>query len=294
MKPPRFAYHDPATRDEALALLAVHAEDAKVLAGGQSLVPLLNMRLTQPAHLIDINRIADLTYIREVDGTLAIGALTRQRTIEHAELVRKHCPLLAAAVPYVGHPPIRSRGTLGGSLAHADPAAELPAVLMALGGSVRVESHNSCRTVPAAEFFVDQLQTLLANDELVVEARFPIVLPHTGVAFVEVSRRHGDFALVGVAAQLTLHEDHSIAAAHLTLLGVAATPVDALEARMLLIGAQPDDKIFTAAAEQAASSLDPIADLHASWEYRRSVANILVKRALQTAAHSVLQGGQDG
>ncbi len=293
MKPSRFAYHDPATRDEALALLATYAEDAKVLAGGQSLLPLLNMRLAQPAHLIDINRIAGLAEIRERDDTLAIGALTRQRTVEHSELVRKRCPLLAAAVAFVGHPAIRSRGTVGGSLAHADPAAELPAVLLALGGSIHIAAHNSRRIVPAAEFFVDQLQTSLASDELVIEARFPIVPSRTGVAFVEVSRRHGGFALVGVAAQLTLHEDHTIADAHLTLLGVAATPVSALEATTLLMGAQADDKIFTLAAEQASCGLDPAADLHASSEYRCHVARILVKRALQTAAQHAQQGGYD-
>jgi carbon-monoxide dehydrogenase medium subunit len=290
MKPPRFAYHDPTTRSEALALLATHADDAKVLAGGQSLVPLLNMRLAQPAHLIDINRIADLAYVREVDGTLAIGALTRHRTVEHSDLVRKHCPLLAAAVPFIGHPPIRSRGTIGGSLAHADPAAELPAVFMALGGSVRVEAHNGSRTIPATELFLDQLQTSLTSDELVVEACFPIVPPRTGAAFVEVSRRHGDFALVGVAAQLTLNEDQTVGDARLALLGVAPTPVFAQEVRELLVGARPDEKIFAAAAEQAVAHLDPAADLHASSEYRRHVASTLVKRALQTAAHNALQG----
>jgi carbon-monoxide dehydrogenase medium subunit len=291
MKPPRFAYHDPATRGEALALLATHADDAKVLAGGQSLVPLLNMRLAQPAHLIDINRIADLAYVREVDETLAIGALTRHRTVEHSDLVRKYCPLLAAAVPFIGHPPIRSRGTIGGSLAHADPAAELPAVLMALDGVVRVESHRGSRTIPAAELFLDQLQTSLASDELITEIYFPVAQPRTGTAFVEVSRRHGDFALVGVAAQLTLNEDQTIADARLALLGVAATPVSAQEMTAMLIGAQPGDEIFSAVAEQASSSLDPASDIHASAQYRRHVANTLVKRALQTAAHRASQGG---
>ncbi len=292
MKPPRFAYHDPSTRSEVLALLETYTDDAKVLAGGQSLVPLLNMRLAQPAHLLDINRLPDLTYIREVDGGLAIGSLTRQRDIERSSLVRRLCPLLAEAIPFIGHAPIRSRGTVGGSLAHADPAAELPAVLLALGGYVHAESHTGSRQIPAEAFFVSQLQTSLAPTELLTEAWFPIAPLRSGVAFVEVSRRHGDFALVGVAAQLTLHENGTIAAAHLALMGVAATPVRAEAAEASLLGQHPDEEAFTAAAKQITAALDPDTDLHASAEYRRSVAVVLVNRALHTAANRAHQGGK--
>ncbi len=292
MKPPRFAYHDPSTRSEVLALLETYTDDAKVLAGGQSLVPLLNMRLAQPAHLLDINRLPDLTYIREVDGGLAIGSLTRQRDIERSSLVRRLCPLLAEAIPFIGHAPIRSRGTVGGSLAHADPAAELPAVLLALGGYVHAESHTGSRQIPAEAFFVSQLQTSLAPTELLTEAWFPIAPLRSGAAFVEVSRRHGDFALVGVAAQLTLHENGTIAAAHLALMGVAATPVRAEAAEASLLGQHPDEEAFTAAAKQITAALDPDTDLHASAEYRRSVAVVLVNRALHTAANRAHQGGK--
>lgn len=291
MKPPRFAYHDPRTRSEVLALLATYTDDAKILAGGQSLVPLLNMRLAQPAHLLDINRLPDLAYIHEVDGGLAIGALTRQRDIEHSSLVRNRCPLLALAITFIGHAPIRSRGTIGGSLAHADPAAELPAVLLALGGHIRAESHTGSRQIPAQDFFVSQLQTALAPDELLTEAWFPIAPPRSGAAFIEISRRHGDFALVGVAAQLTLHENGSIAAAHLALLGVAATPLRPQAAEASLLNQQPGESAFSAAAEQAIANLDPDSDLHASAEYRRDVAGVLIIRALQTAASRARQGG---
>ncbi len=292
MKPPRFAYHDPSTRSEVLALLETYTDDAKVLAGGQSFVPLLNMRLAQPAHLLDINRLPDLTYIREVDGGLAIGSLTRQRDIERSSLVRRLCPLLAEAIPFIGHAPIRSRGTVGGSLAHADPAAELPAVLLALGGYVHAESHTGSRQIPAEAFFVSQLQTSLTPTELLTEAWFPIAPLRSGAAFVEVSRRHGDFALVGVAAQLTLHENGTIAAAHLALMGVAATPVRAEAAEASLLGQHPDEEAFTAAAKQITADLDPDTDLHASAEYRRSVAVVLVNRALHTAANRAHQGGK--
>ena len=292
MKPPRFAYHDPDTRSEVLALLDTYTDDAKVLAGGQSLVPLLNMRLAQPAHLLDINRLPDLTYIREEDGGLAIGALTRQRDIELSSLVRHRCPLLAEAIPFIGHAPIRSRGTVGGSLAHADPAAELPAVLLALGGHVRAESHLGSRQIRAEDLFVSQLQTSLTSTELLTEAWFPVAPPRSGAAFIEVSRRHGDFALVGVAVQLTLHENGAIAAAHLVFMGVAATPVRTLAAESFLLDKQPDEEAFTAAAELIVSDLDPDTDLHASAEYRRDVAVVLVNRALQTAANRARQGGE--
>jgi len=284
MKPPRFAYHDPTTRSEALALLDTYEDEAKLLAGGQSLVPLLNMRLAQPAHLVDINRLPDLADIREEDGYLAIGALTRHRDIERSPLVRRCSPLLAQAVLFVGHAPIRSRGTMGGSLAHADPAAELPTVLQALGGHVCVESRAGSRNIPAEAFFTGPLQTSLTSKELLVEARFPIAPPRTGTAFIEVSRRHGDFALVGLAAQLSLRENGTISAAHLALMGVAETPIRVQQAEAMLLDQHPAEELFNAVAQQVCSDLDPADDLHASAEYRRRVAGVLIGRALQTAA----------
>jgi carbon-monoxide dehydrogenase medium subunit len=284
MKPPRFAYHDPTTRSEALALLDTYEDEAKLLAGGQSLVPLLNMRLAQPAHLIDINRLPDLAYIREEDDYLAIGTLTRHRDVERSPLVRQYCPLLSEAITFVGHAPIRSRGTIGGSLAHADPAAELPVVLQALGGHIVAESSEGHRNIAAEAFFTDQLQTALTGKELLIEARFPVAPPRTGTAFCEVSRRHGDFALVGVAAQLCLHENGTVSAAHLALMGVAEIPLRILEAEAILLDQQPSEALFNEVAGRICSDLDPASDLHASAEYRRSVAGILIIRALQTAA----------
>ena len=284
MKPPRFVYHDPATRSEVLALLDIYEDEAKLLAGGQSLMPLLNMRLAQPAHLVDINRLPDLAYIREEDGYLAIGALTRHRDIERSPLVHRSCPLLAQAIVFVGHAPIRSRGTMGGSLAHADPAAELPVVLQALGGHVRAEALAGYRDIPVEMFFTNQLQTSLTSKELLIEARFPVAPPRTGTAFSEVSRRHGDYALVGVAAQLSLHENGTISAAHLALMGVAETPLRMQEVEALLLDQQPGEALFSTAAERACSDLEPPEDLHASAEYRRRVAGVLISRALHTAA----------
>jgi carbon-monoxide dehydrogenase medium subunit len=293
MKPPRFVYHDPVSRSETLALLATYADDAKVLAGGQSLVPLLNMRLMRPGHLIDINRITDLAYIRQVEGGLAIGTLTRQREVEHSVDIRRLCPLLAEAMPLVGHPPIRSRGTICGSLAHADPAAELPGVLLALGGYVHVESQGGSRDIAAEDFFVSELQPALSSQELLAEAWFPIAPPRSGAAFLEVCRRHGDFALVGVAAQLTLHPDSTIAAAHLALIGVAPTPVRAQAAEALLRSERPGAAVFAAAAARASAELDPQSDIHASADYRRRVAGVLVERALHRASERAQQKDEE-
>jgi carbon-monoxide dehydrogenase medium subunit len=289
MKPARFSYHAPTSRAEALSLLATYADDAKVLAGGQSLVPLLNMRLTQPAHLVDINQISELSYIHAGADGLTIGALTRHRDVEHEQLVRRLCPLLAEAMPLVGHPPIRSRGTVCGSLAHADPAAELPAVLLALDGHVRIESQEEGRIVAAEDFFISELQTGLASQELLTEAWFPLALPHTGAACIEVSRRHGDFALVGVAAQVTLDTDETIADARLALFSVAPTPVRTYAAEKLLNNERPGAAVFAAAAEQVSRELDPHSDIHASAAYRRAVAGTLVQRALQLASERAHQ-----
>ena len=205
MKPASFKYAAPESVDEALGLLAEHSHDGKVLAGGQSLVPLLNMRLARPHVLIDLNRVAGLDYIREDNGTVAIGAMTRQRTVERSPMVREKLPLLWEAIQFVGHPQIRNRGTVGGSLAHADPSAELPAVAVASGATLVARSPRGERTLNAEEFFVSYLATALEPDELLTEVRFP-VHGHRGTAFLEVSRRHGDYALAGVAAMVTVRD----------------------------------------------------------------------------------------
>ena len=204
MKPAPFVYHRPDTLEDALALLAEHGEEAKPLAGGQSLVPAMNFRLAQPSVLIDLNRIATLAGIEPVDGGLRIGGMTRHRALEHSPVVARLAPLVAETMPFIAHPPIRTRGTLGGSLAHADPAAELPAVMLALGASIGVRSQAAARSVPATAFFLGLFTTSLAPDELLVDVTIPPMAPGSGWAMDEVSRRHGDFALAGAAAVVTL------------------------------------------------------------------------------------------
>lgn len=283
MKPPPFEYFDPRSVEEALALLKGHSEDAKILAGGQSLVPLLNFRLARPRYLIDLNRIPAFSYIREVNGGLVIGAMTRQRVVEKSPLIRERCPLLAEAMPLIGHPQIRNRGTIGGSLAHADPAAELPAVVAALRGELVVRGADRQRLLTPEQFFVSYLTTALEPSELLVEVRLPAWPPRTGWAFLEVSRRHGDFALVGVAAVLTVDEAGVCTHAALALTGVGPTPVLAFRAAQGLVGGEPTAEAFEEAARRVSEALRPDSDLHASAEYRRHVAGVLTRRALARA-----------
>jgi aerobic carbon-monoxide dehydrogenase medium subunit len=284
MKPPRFEYLAPRSIEEALAILAHHGEEAKVLAGGQSLVPLLNFRLVRPAHLVDLNEVPGLDGIRLDDGHLAIGAMTRQRAVETSALVREHCPLLAEAMPQIGHVQIRNRGTVGGSLAHADPAAELPAVAAALGATLILRSGRGQRTLTPEQFFVAYLTTAGEPDELLVEMRLPPMPPRTGSAFVEISRRHGDFALVGVAATLTLDEAGVCTGSTLALTGVGGRPVVAREAAGALAGAKPTVEALEEAGRRVSALVRPDSDLHASSEYRKHVAGVLARRALARAA----------
>jgi aerobic carbon-monoxide dehydrogenase medium subunit len=283
VKLPEFEYQVPATVAEAIGLLAQHQDEASLLAGGQSLIPLLAMRLARPAVLIDINGLDDLSGVSVTDGRVTIGALTREYEAEESETVAETMPLLAAALPLIGHEAIRSRGTLGGSLAHADPAAELPAVARALDAEFVVRSESGDRVIPAAEWFEGYLTTSRRPEEILVEVRFPVAEPGTGVAFQEVARRHGDFAMVGLAASLTL-TDGSITDARLAFSGVADVPVRAVEAESLLLNQQPSAELFAEAARQASEQLDPPADLHGSSEYRKKVAAALVRRGLQAAA----------
>ena len=283
MKLPEFEYQVPATVAEAIGLLAQHQDEASLLAGGQSLIPLLAMRLARPAVLIDINGLDDLSGVSVTDGRVTIGALTREYMAEESETVAETVPLLAAALPLIGHEAIRSRGTLGGSLAHADPAAELPAVARALDAEFVVRSESGQRVIPAAEWFEGYLTTSRRPEEILVDVRFPVAEPGTGVAFQEVARRHGDFAMVGLAASLTL-ADGTITDARLAFSGVADVPVRAVEAESLLRGQQPSAELFAEAASRAAGQLDPPADLHGSSDYRKKVAAALVRRGLQAAA----------
>jgi len=282
VKPPRFDYHAPATLDEAVGLLARYGGDAKILAGGQSLMPMLNFRLTRPAALIDINRIAPLAYVREDNGTVSLGAMTRQRTIEFSPIVARRLPLLAEATRWVGHLPIRSRGTIGGSIAHADPSAEYPAVLTALDGAVVAQSPRGRRTLTAGELFETYLTTCLAADEVVVEVRLPAMPAGCGYAFEEFARRHGDFALVGIAAMI-VRDGPRCTMARLATAGAGPVPMRLREAEAILERDGLSDATIAAAATRAAELVTPDADVHATAAYRRHLTGVLTARALRRA-----------
>ena len=290
MKPAPFDYSAPDSVDQALSLLAEHADVAKVIAGGQSLGPLLNMRLARPDVLIDLNRLHELDYLRDDDGALAIGALTRQRAVERSPRVSAQWPLLREAVGYIGHPTIRNRGTVGGSVAHADPSAELPAVVTALDADLRIRGPRGDRTVAPGDFFVTYLTTSLAPDELLVEIRFPPRPARTGYAWEEYARRHGDFALAGVAAAISLASDGVCTGARLVYTGVGPVPFDARQAAELLVGRTPTSEAFRLAAERAAADCEPESDLHASADYRRHLVRGLTRRALERALSRVKDG----
>jgi len=281
MKPPTFEYHRPDSVEAALAVLDRVGADGKVLAGGQSLVPILNMRLAAPAHLVDINRLGDLAYVRDSDGAVKVGALAR-----HADVERRAGGLLSQATAHVAHPVIRNRGTAVGSLVHADPAAELPAVLAALGGTVTLASHAGRREVGWDEFFVGPLESALRPGELAVEAAFPHPPPGTGSAWLEVSRRRGDYALCGVGMLVTLDDDRRVSRAVAGYVSVGPTPVrvDLTEA---VSGQQHDAVDWAAAAALARDSVTPEDDIHASAAYRRHLAGVLTARAGLAALRAV-------
>jgi aerobic carbon-monoxide dehydrogenase medium subunit len=283
MKLPPVEYEAPTTVAEAIDLLAEHLDEASVLAGGQSLIPLLALRLARPAVLIDINGVGELSGVSTTDGQVAIGAMTREYVAEESETIADAVPLLAAALPLIGHEAIRSRGTIGGSLAHADPAAELPAVAMALDAEFVVRGQSGMRVIPAAQWFQGYLTTSRRPDELLTEVRFPTAGRGTGTSFQEVARRHGDFAIVGLAASLTL-SDGAISDARLAFAGISDVPVRAAAAEDLLVGERPSAELFDEAARRATDDLDPPGDLHGSSGYRKMVAAALVRRGLREAA----------
>ncbi len=284
MKPAPFDYFAPTTLDEVLALLAEHGYGAGLLAGGQSLVPAMNFRLARPSALIDLNRVPALAYVAsDDDGGLRLGAMTRQRTLESSPLVARRAPLLHETMPFIAHPPIRNRGTVGGSIAHADPAAELPAVMLALDARFRLLSRRGERSVAARDFFVGMFSTAREPDELLAEIALPPMPPRSGCAFREVARRHGDYALVGAAALVTLGEDRRCRTARLALLSVGDGPVEAHAAARVLAGQAPTPEAVRAAAEATADALDPPADIHASAAYRRHLARVLAQDVLARA-----------
>jgi CO/xanthine dehydrogenase FAD-binding subunit len=286
LKPPPFAYHRPESLDAALRLLA-DDPDAKPLAGGQSLIPLLNFRLARPSALVDLGGVAELAGIRVEDGALVVGTMTRQWDLEHAEQAH---PLLREALRFVGHTATRCRGTLGGSLVHADPTAELPVCALALGAELVAAGPRGRRTIPAEQFFVSVFTTALQPGELLVEIRFPPRPARTGYAWEEYARRHGDFALAGVAAVISLASDGVCTSARLVYTGVGPVPFDAHQAAELLVGQRPSSEAFRLAAERAAADCEPDSDVHASADYRRHLVRGLTRRALERAASRVTDG----
>jgi CO/xanthine dehydrogenase FAD-binding subunit len=284
MRPAPFAYAAARSVDDAVKLLTQYGGDAKLIAGGQSLMPLLNFRVATPSYLIDISGLTDLDYIRSLSDGIVIGALTRQRTIELSELVQKRCPLLHEAIRHVGHVQTRNRGTIGGSLAHGDAAAELPAVVVALGGRLVLQSGAGRRTLSAGEFFQTYLTTALKPDEILVAIELDGWSTNAGYSFQELGRRKGDFALVGAAAGIVLTPSGRVARAGLALMGVGPTPVD-LNAALtdLFRGRAPSDADLAAIADMVSANIEPESDIHAPADYRRHLAGVLAKRAVSTA-----------
>jgi aerobic carbon-monoxide dehydrogenase medium subunit len=281
MKPASFDYVAPASLEEAVGAMATGGGDAKVLAGGQSLIPMLALRLARPTLLVDINRLPGLDGIREASGLLEIGALVRQRALERWAATRS--PLFAEVLRHVAHPPIRNRGTVVGNVVHADPASELPAVMVALEAEMAVASRAGSRAVPAGQFFTGPLTTALRPDEMLTEIRIPAPPPRTGGAFVEMARRAGDFALVGVAALITLDGAGTCERVRIALCGVGPTPIRARAAEDALTGQAPTATALAAAADRAAAATSPPSDVHGSAEFRKKLARHFARQAIAAA-----------
>jgi aerobic carbon-monoxide dehydrogenase medium subunit len=284
MKPASFEYFSPTTLDETLELLQEHGDDAKILAGGQSLMPLMNLRLARPQIIVDINRLSGLDGIASTgDGGLNIGALARQRAVEKSPLVRERNPLLASAMPLIGHFQIRNRGTMGGSLAHADPAAELPALAVVLGCEFSLARKGGVRVVPAADFFLGYMATAIEPGELLTEIRFPSWRPGTAWAIDEIARRKGDFALVGVALRAELDDDTNVQDVAIVMFGVGGKPQRIESAEAMLKQRRVDQGVLRALGQAVAKELEPDSDIHASAEYRKEVGGVLARRVMESA-----------
>jgi CO/xanthine dehydrogenase FAD-binding subunit len=283
MKPAPFLYFAPRNAEEAVALMAEHGEDGRVLAGGQSLMPLMNLRMARPAALIDLNRADDLSYIRREGDWIAIGTMVRQADAEHSRLVLDHCPLLALAISFMGHTTIRNRGTVGGSIAHADPCAELPTVAVALGAEMVVATASGDKSFTAEDFFVDSLYTVIEPGEMLREVRFPVMLPDERFAFVESGVRRADLAVAGIAARLTLDDDHVCQAANEVALGGGARPTRLNAVEAALLDTNPAASDLREISAMVGDDIDPTDDLQASADYRRDILVSLTHRALMSA-----------
>lgn len=283
MIPAPFEYSAPKTLEEALHLAERHGDEAKILAGGHSLLPLIKLRLAQPRYVIDIGHLRGMSYIREENGQIAIGALTTHADVESSALLRSKCPLLPETAATIGDVQVRNRGTLGGSLAHADPAADYPAAILALDAEIVAASTAGTRTIPANGFFVEMLTTALRAGEILSQVRIPPLAPHTGTAYEKMHQPASGFAIVGVAARLTVAKDGKIEAVGVGVTGLAPKPFRATAVEKALLGKKATDKLFTDAARHAAEGVEPLSDLHASADYRREMAAVYARRALQSA-----------
>ena len=291
MKPPPFSYHDPRTVADAVALLG-RLDNAKLLAGGQSLMPMLNFRFVQPDHIVDLNRVEGLSYIREANGALEIGAMTRQRDLEFSDVVRARLPIMHEALLQVGHRQTRNRGTIGGSLCHLDPAAELVSLATGYDATVTVAGPNGEREIPFAQFPVAYMTPAIEPNEILVGVRFPQWAPPHGYAFVEFSRRHGDFAITSAAALLEADAGGKITRASVTIGGMGTAPVRARELEQAIAGQAPSAQLFRDACESC-RKLEAIDDIHAPASYRQHLAAVLSRRALEKA-HARLTGADTG
>src|SRR3984885_839576 len=283
MKPAPFRYVAAHSVEQALALKAEHGDEARFLAGGQSLVPTMNFRLTQPAMLIDINPLTELVGLKNAGDDVRIGALTRSRTLERDPTVADRLPLIAEALPHIAHPQIRNRGTIGGNLAHADPASEMPAIVLGLGGRLRAQSMRGERWIDASDFFVGALTTALDADEMLMEVELPAAPPRSGSCFMEVSRRRGDFAMMGVACTVYLDADGRCAPARIALCNAGDGPVFAAQASESLVGGAIDAARIADAAKLVQAEIEPGGSIHASKEFQRHLAGVLITRTLRMA-----------
>lgn len=284
MKPAPFEYHAPTSLEQALEFKARYGDDAKLLAGGQSLVPAMNFRIMQPGMLVDLNRMDELSYIREAGDAIRIGSMARERHLEFDALIEKHAPLLHEAVPFIAHPQIRNRGTIGGSIVNADPAAELPVLMLALSARLKAKNASAERWIDARDFFVGMFTTALEPDEILVEIEVPFMPANTGWSFMEVAPRAGDYALMGVAVQVMLDETGKCQQAKLVYLNAGEGPIDAQEAAQLLQGETITDALMEDAALHASEKeITPFGNVHTSPEFQRHLAKVLTKKTLKQA-----------
>ncbi len=290
MKPAPFEYHSPNTIEEVVTLKSQYGDDAKFLAGGQSLVPAMNFRIVQPSVLIDLNRANELSYIREDGKVIRVGSMARERHLEFDASIKKYAPLLHEAVPSIAHPQIRNRGTIGGSIVNADPAAELPVLMIALNARLKAKNKSAERWLDAKDFFAGMFTTALEPDEVLVEIELPFAEPRAGWSFMEVAPRSGDYAMMGVATSVTLDESGKCKSAKLVYLNAGDGPVDAVEAANSLVGESLNDKLIESAALHASEKeITPFGNIHASVEFQRHLAKTLTMKTLKVAAERATQ-----